>query len=289
MKLKTVFPMATSAHSAAGDAAMPQAARGAQAPKAAQRPSGRAGNAGWNDSHRRFQQDTMQSGRQALAASVTSRVTVHGDGRTEYESTTTFKYCEMSSTVVVDKFEKRCSTELDVKQRQASEWAAKKEAQLDKEPAPAQAGAASEATRERRRRKREKQRDRLKELDAIEEQQAAAEAAAAAEVSAAAAAAEAAEEERLQDLFRQALTRISSAVSQHAASRGRAPTPAHAAFGPQEEPLPVIVPNGLAAAAPGREEALGRAIRDGLLGASHESLDQACQAMVERMLAEQPA
>ena len=49
----------------------------------------------------------------------------------------------------------------------------------------------------------------------------------------------------------------------------------------------MTVPNGLPAAARGREEALGRAIRDELAKAT--SLEQACQDIVEQMFAEQPA
>ena len=100
---------------------------------------------------------------------------------------------------------------------------------------------------------------------------------------AAGAAAEQARKEVLEGLFRRALALISERVGRLAPSRSQGVSAARAAFEPGEEELPVVVPDGGAAAKMTPNE-VGREIVARLerLGDPGE-LESACDAIVESM------
>jgi hypothetical protein len=258
---------------AAGDAPMPQAGR-AQALKAQRQKGARAGSGGWNDADRRAMQDTFQSGRQSLAAETTFKCT-KPDG-TVYEATTRHKYSEKSTTRCADKAEELRMEELSVKGQKLNAWKERQEAQLSNEQPPAERTEAQLAKAARRREKKAAKaaatKEKLDRLDLIEKAEEAAKAAAAQ-----------ARQEVLEGLFRQALSLISERVGRLAPSRGRGIRQHRAAFELGEEELPVVVPDG-GAAADMLPEDVGRGIVAKLesLGDPSE-LAAACDAIVESM------
>lgn len=192
-----------------------------------------------------------------------------------YEVTHQHKYSDKSSTRCADKAEELRMDELAVKGEQFKAWAARQETQLQATADPArteQQLAKAARRREKKAAKAAEIKGKLDKLNLIEKAEEAAEAAAAR-----------ARKEVLEDLFRQALSLISERVGHLAPSRGRGICQQRAAFELGEEELPVVVPDGGAAAEMTAEE-VGQAIVAKLESVSDPgALATACDAIVESM------